>query len=552
MLLRRPALALALMAAALLAPSLLLGAMVSHSLPQNIAWASEFAGQFRTGILYPRWLPQSFEGLGAPTFYFYPPLAFWLDGVVSLFARDWLPIEYRLAVDSLVLLWASGLAMYLWLEEAAAGPRAAFWGAIGYMAAPYHLIDHYTRGAFAEFTAYAVLPLLVLALARLARGRRHAGILLAAAYAALLLSHLPTALLVSFTVLPPYVLFRASQLKRANALSFLLRSLAGGALGIGLATLYVLPALSLQVAISAEQLWTPGYDPRNWFLLMPERWNQTQTYMMLMIVAGSTTCFVACVASLVALRSRRPAQREPLFWGVLCLIEIVLMSGLVPWFWTMVPMVSKVQFPWRLLVVAEFATVSALFFVPWKALGRPALLLFALAALALLSCVWIDGYDVANRVALTLKGVPPPPPQDVKEYLPAGYPIEANGGYRRLGLEPVKDLPEIACVPLPRACRSRSTSRGDMVIEVEADQPTRVTLRRFFFPAWRLDPPLALVPTEATRLVSFTAGPGEHTYLLTLGALPAEQWGRAMSGASLVLLGLWGLISRSSARRETR
>ena len=77
----------------------------------------------------------------------------------------------------------------------------------------------------------AVLPVVMLAL-RLTLEKARWGLpLLASAYAALLLSHLPTALLCSLTVIPAYVLFAT----RSAAL--LLRCAAGGALGIGLAAI---------------------------------------------------------------------------------------------------------------------------------------------------------------------------------------------------------------------------------------------------------------------------------------------------------------------------
>src|SRR5471032_570623 len=246
----------ALVAIALLAPSLILGAMVSHSSPQNQTWATQFAEQFRAGVLYPRWLYDSFDGLGGPTFYFYPPLPFWLDGIVDVLTFDQLPVRYRLAVDWSLLLWGSGLAVQPWLKAVTGSARTSFWGAIAYMAAPYHLVDHYTRGAFAEFAGYVVLPMLFLAIWRIAEGRRAAVVLLALAYAALLLSHLPTALLISIAALPPYVAFRAWRLQGNGVIGFLLRCLAGGVLGLGLAAIYVLPASSLQSAISADQLWT--------------------------------------------------------------------------------------------------------------------------------------------------------------------------------------------------------------------------------------------------------------------------------------------------------
>jgi hypothetical protein len=93
--------------------------------------------------------------------------------------------------------------MYAWLRhEIDRGAAAALAGAIAYMATPYHLFDHYIRGAFAEFMAYAVVPIVVLAIRKCAEGHRNGPFLLAGAYAALLMTHLPTAVLMTVTVAP--------------------------------------------------------------------------------------------------------------------------------------------------------------------------------------------------------------------------------------------------------------------------------------------------------------------------------------------------------------
>ncbi|WP_170303765.1 hypothetical protein [Reyranella soli] len=96
-------------AALLLLPTLVLGTLISHSSPQNLTWASQFAEQVRAGILYPRWMPDSFDGLGSPAFYFYPPLPFWIDAAVSVVTANALSTPYRLAVTTTVILFLSGL-----------------------------------------------------------------------------------------------------------------------------------------------------------------------------------------------------------------------------------------------------------------------------------------------------------------------------------------------------------------------------------------------------------------------------------------------------------
>lgn len=123
--LQRPAawLVIATAAVPLMLPSLVLGVLHGHDTPQTPKWASQVAEQFRAGVLYPRWLPESFDGGGAPVFYFYPPVSFWIDARVNLATGNLLPVAYTLSISRLLLLGASGLAMHAWIKGAALGAR---------------------------------------------------------------------------------------------------------------------------------------------------------------------------------------------------------------------------------------------------------------------------------------------------------------------------------------------------------------------------------------------------------------------------------------------
>ncbi|SEO95280.1 6-pyruvoyl-tetrahydropterin synthase related domain membrane protein [Rhodospirillales bacterium URHD0017] len=538
---RHPALVLAAAAILLLSPTLVLGTLISHSSPQNLTWASQFADQFRAGILYPRWMPDSFDGLGSPAFYFYPPLPFWTDAVVSVITANALSVSYCLAVSTTVILFLSGLAMRAWLLRVSGRRTAALVGAVAYMAAPYHLFDTYTRGAFAEITGYAVLPVVMLAL-RLTIDRARWGLpLLASAYAALLLSHLPTALLCSITIIPAYVLFTT----RARAL--LLRCAAGGVLGIGLAAIYLVPAMELQSWISAHELWTSFYRASNWFVMAPERWVDPDT----MRVIGSIVLAAALLAAGLCLALLQlpdgDGRRELGFWVALSLACLILIAGLLPWFWDL-PLVGKVQFPWRLLMVVEFSLLTALCLTPLAEVRRGVVYVLAAAGVALVPGAVLIVTDVRARAEFVAR-TGTLDRHDVKEYQPAGYKF-AGARYADLGLEQLKDAPVISCAPAARTCHADNEPFGNLRLAVTADQPTTVTLRRFFFPAWRLDgrleAGLPLAASEPLRLVSFTAPAGETVTRLDRGTLAIERWGQAISGLSLLLL--LALVIRSTAR----
>jgi hypothetical protein len=139
-------------------------------------------------------------------------------------------------------------------------------------------------------------------------------------------------------------------------------------------------------------------------------------------------------------------------------------------------------------------------------------------------------------------------PADLKQFEPAGYPQDPKGGYADLGLEPLKDVPTIACASTSRICRATSEPFGGLSAEIDADAPTTVVLRRFYYPFWRLDPAVPIAATDPLRLVAFTAPPGHHTYRLQRAASSEERIGWTISGLSLVLLLAWAAMAWRGVR----
>src|SRR5690606_9954528 len=117
--------------------------------------------------------------------------------------------------------------------------------ALVYLIAPYHLyFDLYVYGAYAEFTAYIWFPLIFAGMDSIReRGSGRPIVLTALAYGLLVMTHLPTALL-----LTPFLALYGLALSftGAGANSRLLVRQAGALfLGLGLASVYLVPALGL-------------------------------------------------------------------------------------------------------------------------------------------------------------------------------------------------------------------------------------------------------------------------------------------------------------------
>jgi hypothetical protein len=543
---RRGLLLILLVAVLAMAPELVLGLSVSDSFRYNLLWPEQFAGLFREGHLYPRWLPHAWGGLGNPTFYFYPPLYFWVTAAVDTLTFGALPPERFTPVATLLVLAVSGLAMRAWLKEQAP-PRAALWGSAAYMVAPYHLYDIYARGALAEATGYAVVPLIALSLKRLAEGRSRHLPLLALGYAALLLTHLPTALLVTLFLIAPYTIFLAAGSDRRAR--FLAEALAGGLLGTGLAAIYVVPALGLFPYVSADALSSSFYRPENWFF-----WHVNAGEFggrMLLIVPVSVGAALLAIAAGMAARAGN--NREPLFWAALTVILVVLIAGAVPPLWQL-PGLKLVQFPWRALVLVEFAAITTLASAAPQL--RAPLVLAGAAALALAYSVF--GMLVVHVLDRTWTGQASAAAEirrdyaDAPEYLPAGTKIVQGSGPspKHIELPPLR----VAQASDPRARLTVAEAKdGGISITVAAPAATAVTLPRFAFPHWEVRDEsgrvVPIAPTPAGRLVSFEAPSGQSTFRLVPGPAPYQRTGETISLIALLLLGAVTLATRRVTAR---
>lgn len=541
---------IAAVATLVLLPMLILGIIAAHSSPYSISWATQFAEQVRDGILYPRWLADSFDGLGAPTFYFYPPLVFWLDAVVSIVTMNGLSVEYRLAVVSLLILLAAGFSMCAWLRGEGASLRASQVGAIAYVIAPYHVLDIYVRGALAESATYAVLPMIFLAIRLIAEKRAMGPALLAVSYAALVMTHLPTALLATMTLIPAYVLFRAWRLGRARpAIEMLLRSVIAGILGGGLSALYLVPALSLRDWIAADVWEAPYNNPLSWLVLAPESWIEPPPHpVMAMISSMALSAALAAAGLMLALLLVDGVSRrwEAAFWAAIALLTLVLLAGLVPAIWA-TPWLALAQFPWRLMVLVELAVITGCCIacaqpLNTRGLLRRAILVFAAVTFLGAATALVPGLkrliaQVAIHIQYTISHAQLPRYEAV-EYVPRGFD-QASATLkgiptRNLGL--VQSVPLITCAPVATVCAARQGRLGTLDAIVESEAPTRVTLRRFAFPAWRLDPETAIGSSDELKLVSFVVPAGRTSLHVSRATLSAEKWGAAVSTLSLCLL----------------
>ena len=456
----RPALIFGLVALVIVAPALISSPMTHDSFWLDIVWTDQFTALLREGNIYPRWLPNSHDGLGSPVFYFYPPIAFYAAGLFGLFG---LPAYHSVLAAFWLGLALSGLTMFHWLRPISQAPIR--WSVL-YMAMPYHMMNFYNRGALAECWAYAVIPLVALGVTRSMAGR--GWIFLAVSYAALVMTHLPTAVLTSLFLVGPLIFVKAI---RAPA-----RIVTSGAAilwGFGLAALYLVTMTLLQPHASFEKMVShPAFIAQNWSVLSGALWQQTGGLKPMML---SLTAVLMLMSILLAIKRQK--------WGYYALIMSIIVLGLVPMLWT-IPVLAKLQFPWRGLLLVEFALVTAF---SREHLGRLTITACVAALLSITSTLILSrayrGPQTGTLATLLQKH------PDASEYLPRGFTDEVG-------------------IYSPAAERFAALHRE----EVKKDGITVGTT--FYFPAWRVmcsgkvrdvsrDPFTSLVTWRGDRCVPF-------------------------------------------------
>lgn len=347
------------------------------------SWADQFAGELARGTLYPRWLPLSDGGLGTPVFYFYPPIAFY---VTAIFQVAGLSVYDSLIGCFLVAFAVSGIACWHWLREQSNHPLL---GAMFFMAAPYHVYNYSDRAALAESVATAIIPILAIGLKRIADGR--GGVVFTAiAYAALIGTHLPLALLASVFLIAPYAIAHSDRLARFAV---------AVAAGIGIAAIYLVPAFSLQSFRDVSQLHrTPNLQTVYWSIFS-NHWSDLDFTVSFLVIGA-----VIIVASVPLILTRDR-------WAIHAMFVAILISGVVPFLWSL-PLLRDVQFPFRALTLAEFSLATALGRLPRQI--SPVTFRWALPVF--LSLLFLPGFHFEDQEVSSLRAKH----ADAYEYLPKG------------------------------------------------------------------------------------------------------------------------------------
>jgi hypothetical protein len=564
----------------MVAPFFVLGTASGHDFEFHAASWLDAAGQWKEGILFPRWTEWANFGFGEPRFIFYPPLSWMLGGGLgSVIPWNAVPIVFIVLVQTL-----AGLCAFALGRRIASLPGALF-GAACYAANPYALLVVYMRSDFAEELGTAFFPLLMLLALRVSgivgmeeeegrgigfdpakMGRSSAAPLqrqrremawFGVVFGFVWLSNAPAGVMASYAM----ALVFGWAVLRQRSLAPGLRGVAGLALGFGLTAFYLLPAAYEQRWVNIEQALASGLQPAQNFLFTstddPEHtwfnWIASGVAILLIVVTGLAAAWWHRRATRVEAEARRENYWREI-WAAMLVVATAataLMLRGTEFFWRLLPKLRFVQFPWRWMCV--LAVCYAFFLAgAFERARRRWILPVAVALLSvgtaavLVQETWWDTEDVPSLRAAIADGAGY---EGTDEYDPRGddhYNLQAKTP------QSVVLAAEDSEEPAPAAQVSIAKwTAEEKRVRISSPAAARIALRLLDYPAWRVEvngKSVAPEHAEGSTQMVVPVSAGDSEIRVQFATTWDRRLGGIISGFSAAMV-VWMLLARGSVLR---
>ncbi|HYM20455.1 MAG TPA: hypothetical protein VEW28_05560 [Candidatus Kapabacteria bacterium] len=545
---------------------LVIGALIVLSLPFfypvvgydgwiHLNWLSQFPRVFFEGNLYPRWMPDSFAGFGSPAFYFYPPLVYWVGGMIYTFG-----IQSPLALYqslSLIFFILSGLTCYWLLVKLVKNKRAAFLGALLYCIFPYRFADLYMRNALTEHAAFVFIPIVAISLIWINKPsirRSHIILMSAIGWAGVLLTNIPAFIIIFYGSLI-YLFFARSYQKqfRKQLIAFLF----GVILALAISAVFVIPLSDLLKAISISTairdkgflgaIMQTGYALVDMF--SPQK-IKTLYWLLCVIIFLGGLMLLSQRRSILSEHVATDKNDRALIW-----ILITALTFQVPYvfqfLWRILPMMPVTQFAWRwdIWITLIAAILAAKNFAATKSKVWTNTIVIASVTVTIAFAATYYAKVHSKNVGFNPGGMVA---MDAPEYVPQSAAIPVDSLYPLLISH--KDDREIliskgyanvsAIIREPLATTFNAS--------VTSEQ-TELLFHRLYFPTWHLRDDRGVeypIRSDSLGRIIATLPQGKRNYSLEIVPTNNERIGKWISIAGILCVAGFGIFIILSRKRE--
>ncbi len=486
----------------------------------------EFIQCFKDSQIPCRWSKNLGKGFGYPLFIFYPPVIYVFPALISTLGFSLITSLNLFALLTMLLAAYSMFKLAYRLTDK--NPRLAFLASVMYTFYPYHAVNLFVRGVYAETFAWSIFPLVLEGFYRLAKGEVKS-IKPAIALTLILLSHnistmlmYPLTIIWTFVIYLQFVHFDVS-INRLMKVKIIKQIVLNLILPLGLSAFYFLPMILEKPLVQTESMIFGYYSFVNHFvslkqLFLSNFWGYggstfgTKDDGMSFMI-GKPYWILFLILNLVYVFQLIKHRRLPNLIEAFSLLTSYLLLFLThakstP-IWLVLKPLQYAQFPWRFIGLT--GTMMIIFSIyalnHFTNLAKSRLFIFLFAGLLIFRFLPFFKPEKFNHftdqdfISGSLKTQQQQ--EHVFDYLP----------------KTVHSLPdEFASSPIFRVSETPQYkldqwNSNNLVLEIDNPQPQTITFSVFFYPGWTAaldNQPLVIKPHPNYGLIQAKIPAGKH------------------------------------------
>ena len=364
-----------LLVAAVMLPMPLLGIPGGYDLFQHLRFASTFHEAILNGDIFSGWAASDNYGFGSIGIRYYPPIAHYLLAFTQIFTNNWYDSFW---INSFFWMYLGCVGVYFWAKEWLSSWQAVF-AVVIFLVAPYRSFQIYEYVLYAEFAALGILPFCFLFATRIIKRNQFIDVILfSISFSLLLLTHIPLTIIGSVGLgIYTFLLMDWRQSKK-TIVDFIT------AFGLSLAAtafhwLRAFTEVSWVKHNSPEYYSTGSYDYTKYFFPLIYSSKDKYAPKMLWLLDISVIFSIFLILPLIVylilqLKSNdkiRASERKTLYaLSVTGLFSVFIMSVPSDFIWNSVPILQKIQFPWRWLSLTSLIGAMSFTFAFFQLISR--------------------------------------------------------------------------------------------------------------------------------------------------------------------------------------
>ena len=521
----------------------------SHDIIFHLFYADRFKQALEDGLIYPRWIIDANNGYGGPHFIFYSPLSYYFSAAINFIFPS--PV-----ISMIIALWfsffLSGLTMFSALMKQS-GKAVSLLVAIGYQLIPFHIIDLYARGTYAELFAFIWFPLIISFMLRINERRNRINVIgLAISYAGLIMTHLVSGFMITFVV-SIYLMYHFILKKDKQVILNIVYAII---IGFGISSIYLIPVVFERQFVHIEYLLQCTVcDYTNNFLFTQEKLYILKQFFFRVHTSVIIEVILFFILILLIVRNRIglvPSVSRG-FFIILFMFSFLLTTPLSKPLWAIIPFFPILQFPWRWVIIME---ISLCFLIGYTFSSEsiPALtklsfskriVLYIILILAVISSVMIFETPVFRKEFLTditgkkIRNYLTP----TIEYIPRSVNIKkfmSEGTYEPVSFISGKGQYELL-----------DWKSAKRVIKVKAATPVELRISTFYYPGWKatmdgIETPVRVEHLTGAMIIDIPEG--EHILVMTFEDTLLRNIAKFISIGTWLMIVLWLIVNRGLKR----